>query len=294
MYNKSFLLFPHIPLDKARHWLSEEKVWLWCTKWDGSRILRLCPNERFCSSVIPGPDKGLGYSTVISKYRNCKSGNVVEINSVFCFFHSLLAPLVAAAFSSPPTLSLPLPLSRVVHGDKDRAPVPHAVVKPQVLTHLIEGFVIQEGAEPFPVSEPCHDSTQFTFSQRFNLNSAGCALLCKKLFWLIWHDRLLDSSKIEILPWLAAQRTELHVSVFFFLMKVWYQKAVCVVSIYILISFSTSVLKCEYCGSLAPASQFRGSKRFCSNTCAKRWIFLYILNFTCQQCLQKLSALHKR
>ncbi|TSK77027.1 Protein Wnt-4 [Bagarius yarrelli] len=27
-----------------------------------------------------------------------------------------------------------------------------AVVKPQVLTHLIEGFVIQEGAEPFPVS----------------------------------------------------------------------------------------------------------------------------------------------
>lgn len=37
-------------------------------------------------------------------------------------------------------------------GDKDRAPVPQAVVKPQVLTHLIEGFVIQEGAEPFPVS----------------------------------------------------------------------------------------------------------------------------------------------
>uniref|UniRef100_A0A3Q4GFZ6 Polyhomeotic homolog 1 n=1 Tax=Neolamprologus brichardi TaxID=32507 RepID=A0A3Q4GFZ6_NEOBR len=85
----------------------------------------------------------------------------------------------SAAFSSPPTLSLPLPLSRVGHGDKDRAPVPQAVVKPQVLTHVIEGFVIQEGAEPFPV------------------------------------------------------------------------------------------LKCEYCGNLAPASQFRGSKRFCTNTCAK-------------------------
>ncbi|CAF97859.1 unnamed protein product, partial [Tetraodon nigroviridis] len=52
----------------------------------------------------------------------------------------------------PPTLSLPPPLSRVGLGDKDRAPVPQAVVKPQVLTHLIEGFVIQEGAEPFPVS----------------------------------------------------------------------------------------------------------------------------------------------
>uniref|UniRef100_A0A673AGE4 Polyhomeotic homolog 1 n=1 Tax=Sphaeramia orbicularis TaxID=375764 RepID=A0A673AGE4_9TELE len=102
----------------------------------------------------------------------------------------------AAAFSSPPTLSLPLPLSRVGHGDKDRAPVPQAVVKPQVLTHLIEGFVIQEGAEPFPVK------------------------LCLK---------------------------------------------------------PQVMLKCEYCGSLAPASQFRGTKRFCSNTCAKRY------NVSCSQ-----------
>ncbi|KAM4609645.1 polyhomeotic-like protein 2 [Polymixia lowei] len=31
---------------------------------------------------------------------------------------------------------------------------PQAVVKPQILTHLIEGFVIQEGAEPFPVERP--------------------------------------------------------------------------------------------------------------------------------------------
>lgn len=31
---------------------------------------------------------------------------------------------------------------------------PQAVVKPQILTHVIEGFVIQEGAEPFPVSFP--------------------------------------------------------------------------------------------------------------------------------------------
>uniref|UniRef100_A0A8C2AVL9 Polyhomeotic homolog 1 n=1 Tax=Cyprinus carpio TaxID=7962 RepID=A0A8C2AVL9_CYPCA len=57
------------------------------------------------------------------------------------------------AFSSPPTLSLSLPLSRG-GGQGDRAPVPQAVVKPQVLTHLIEGFVIQEGAEPFPVTGP--------------------------------------------------------------------------------------------------------------------------------------------
>ncbi|KAK5892196.1 hypothetical protein CesoFtcFv8_012599 [Champsocephalus esox] len=111
------------------------------------------------------------------------------------------APPAAAAFSCPPTLSLPLPLSRVGHGDKDRA-VPQAVVKPQVLTHLIEGFVIQEGAEPFPVA----------------------GLLKDRDFALVGRSEN-----------------------------------------------GPPLLKCEYCGSLAPASQFKGSKRFCSNTCAKRY-----------------------
>ncbi|KAK1895093.1 Polyhomeotic-like protein 1 [Dissostichus eleginoides] len=118
------------------------------------------------------------------------------------------APPAAAAFSCPPTLSLPLPLSRVGHGDKDRAPVPQAVVKPQVLTHLIEGFVIQEGAEPFPVA----------------------GLLKDRDFALVGRSEN-----------------------------------------------GTPLLKCEYCGSLAPASQFKGSKRFCSNTCAKRY------NVSCSQ-----------
>ncbi|XP_029958951.1 polyhomeotic-like protein 1 isoform X2 [Salarias fasciatus] len=115
-------------------------------------------------------------------------------------------PPVETAFLSPPTLSLPLPLSRV--GDKDKAPLPQAVVKPQVLTHLIEGFVIQEGAEPFPVA----------------------GLLKDRNFALV-------------------ARTE----------------------------NGPQLLKCEYCGNLAPASQFKGSKRFCSNTCAKRY------NVSCSQ-----------
>ncbi|XP_037532125.1 polyhomeotic-like protein 1 [Nematolebias whitei] len=117
-------------------------------------------------------------------------------------------PSVESIFSSPPTLSLPPPLSRVGHGDKDRLPVPQAVVKPQVLTHLIEGFVIQEGAEPFPVA----------------------GFLKDRDFALVG-------------------RTE----------------------------NGPPLLKCEYCGCLAPASQFRGSKRFCSNTCAKRY------NVSCSQ-----------
>lgn len=117
-------------------------------------------------------------------------------------------PAAAAAFSSPPTLSLPPPLSRIGLCEKERAPLPQAVVKPQVLTHLIEGFVIQEGAEPFPVAGLFKDR-DFSFMA---LSENGSALL-----------------------------------------------------------------KCEYCGNLAPATQFRGSKRFCSNTCAKRY------NVSCSQ-----------
>ncbi|KAM6967440.1 polyhomeotic-like protein 1 [Aplochiton taeniatus] len=109
-----------------------------------------------------------------------------------------------AAFS-PPTLSLSLPLSR-----GDRAPLPQAVVKPQVLTHLIEGFVIQEGAEPFPVAGLLKDRGDGPFA-------------------------------------IVGQEN------------------------------GPAVLKCEYCESIAPASQFRGSKRFCSKTCAKRY------NVSCSQ-----------
>lgn len=76
---------------------------------------------------------------------------------------------------SPPGSGVPLPassspspvlaVSRGVCGQGERAPPPQAVVKPNVLTHLIEGFVIQEGAEPFPVS------TWGFFSCRFIVRS---------------------------------------------------------------------------------------------------------------------------
>uniref|UniRef100_A0A673Z033 Polyhomeotic homolog 1 n=1 Tax=Salmo trutta TaxID=8032 RepID=A0A673Z033_SALTR len=116
------------------------------------------------------------------------------------------SPKAVPAFSSPPTLSLPL--SWGVGGQGDRAPLPQAVVKPQVLTHLIEGFVIQEGAEPFPVTGPVKEPVPPLTPSHLCTNS---------------------------------------------------------------LTLSSPVLKCEYCESLAPASQFRGSKRFCSKTCAKRY-----------------------
>lgn len=121
----------------------------------------------------------------------------------------LLDTVPQMAFSTPPTLSLSLPLPRG-GGQGDRAPLPQAVVKPQVLTHLIEGFVIQEGAEPFPVTGPV-------------------------------KERAEGILPVAVPPIL---RPEHH---------------------------NSNLLKCEYCLNLAPSSQFRRSKRFCSKTCAKRY-----------------------
>lgn len=94
-------------------------------------------------------------------------------------------------------------------GPSERGPPPQAVVKPNVLTHLIEGFVIQEGAEPFPVCGPVKDSS---------------------------GEELVNDS-------LENNESET----------------------------TATVLKCEYCKNFAPESQFRGTKRFCSMSCAKRY-----------------------
>lgn len=55
-----------------------------------------------------------------------------------------LVALTPAPSAPPPTLAM---VSRQMGDSKP----PQAIVKPQILTHIIEGFVIQEGAEPFPV-----------------------------------------------------------------------------------------------------------------------------------------------
>ncbi|XP_053306308.1 polyhomeotic-like protein 1 isoform X2 [Spea bombifrons] len=101
---------------------------------------------------------------------------------------------------------------------------PQAIVKPQILTHIIEGFVIQEGAEPFPVASPQ------MLKDPDKLPACGTVVSA------------MESSPSEPAGEPAVSD-----------------------------SGSSKLLKCEYCGKFAPADQFRGSKRFCSMTCAKRY-----------------------
>jgi len=52
------------------------------------------------------------------------------------------------------TASVSLPVNSNEDNSRDKG-LPKALVKPQVLTHVIEGFVIQEADQPFPVNRSC-------------------------------------------------------------------------------------------------------------------------------------------
>ncbi|XP_046881474.1 polyhomeotic-like protein 2b isoform X2 [Hypomesus transpacificus] len=108
---------------------------------------------------------------------------------------------------------------------------PQAIVKPQVLTHVIEGFVIQEGAEPFPierfpllVDSPKKDQLSSDPDKTPGSNP----------------DNSTDSE---------AEDQELKEQ----------EEA------------DVPKLTCEYCGWVDFNYKFKGSKRFCSMVCAKRY-----------------------
>ncbi|XP_057194219.1 polyhomeotic-like protein 2b isoform X2 [Triplophysa rosa] len=113
---------------------------------------------------------------------------------------------------------------------------PQAIVKPHVLTHVIEGFVIQEGAEPFPVERPPvradspkkpdtqlpSDPEKTTSSNSFSATNS-------------------DAEETGPQDTIAQEEPD------------------------------EPKLTCELCGWVDFAYKFRGSKRFCSMVCAKRY-----------------------
>ncbi|XP_073541285.1 polyhomeotic-like protein 1 isoform X7 [Phyllobates terribilis] len=130
---------------------------------------------------------------------------------------SLVSPALAG--SAPPCAPT---LSVTSRQHSDTKP-PQAIVKPQILTHIIEGFVIQEGAEPFPVGSP-----QIPKDPE---KTPAAVTALPPVESLLPHPPL-DQTFSD--------------------------------------SGNPKLMKCEYCGKVTSANQFRGSKRFCSLTCAKR------------------------
>ncbi|XP_029471001.1 polyhomeotic-like protein 3 isoform X3 [Rhinatrema bivittatum] len=123
------------------------------------------------------------------------------------------------------------------------AKLPQAVVKPQILTHVIEGFVIQEGLEPFPVSRSSllieqpvkrrpHPEDQVT----------GISCVPSELQSTAKHPENSTDTDMEDI---AAEEA--------------------------LEEMEPELLKCEFCGKMGYSNTFLRSKRFCTMSCAKRY-----------------------
>ncbi|XP_064028423.1 polyhomeotic-like protein 2 isoform X4 [Pogoniulus pusillus] len=117
---------------------------------------------------------------------------------------------------------------------------PQAIVKPQILTHVIEGFVIQEGAEPFPVGRS--SLLVGTLKKKY-----AQELLAEKLPQqdnTTTTDSEMEEPYLQGVPARPPESKE---------------------------EGNPPKLKCELCGRVDFAYKFKRSKRFCSMACAKRY-----------------------
>ncbi|XP_040027554.2 polyhomeotic-like protein 3 isoform X1 [Gasterosteus aculeatus] len=152
----------------------------------------------------------------------------------------------------PPSSPLPPPVLPAAVRVPSRPPSspasvpgsPDGLLTTHVLTHLIEGFVIREGLEPFPVVSPsllADQQASLPESQETQTNGDAAA-----------EDSPLDADLSDTTdsemeddgP--AADDAELGES-------------------------AAGVLQCEFCGSRGYAHTFLRSKRFCSMTCVRRF-----------------------
>ncbi|TRZ17382.1 hypothetical protein HGM15179_009741 [Zosterops borbonicus] len=118
---------------------------------------------------------------------------------------------------------------------------PQAIVKPQILTHVIEGFVIQEGLEPFPVSRSSLLVEQ-PAEKRLLVEGQIMSVMCVESD--LQNTKHADnSSDTEIEDMIAEEGLD---------------------------EIDNDLLKCEFCGKMGYPNKFLRSKRFCSTSCAKR------------------------
>uniref|UniRef100_A0A3P9J1X2 Polyhomeotic homolog 2b (Drosophila) n=2 Tax=Oryzias latipes TaxID=8090 RepID=A0A3P9J1X2_ORYLA len=175
-----------------------------------------------------------------SSSQSSKMGDQVKVNQAT----PPVQPQGSDSAKRPSAVTAGSPPPAMTSGNESEAPTvmgstpqngeskpPQAIVKPQVLTHVIEGFVIQEGAEPFPV----------------------CV---ERLPILIDSPKKLDhqlSSDPDKTPVSNAANTDSEPEDINQPEK------------------EEPKLTCEYCGWVDFAYRFKGSKRFCSVVCAKRY-----------------------
>ncbi|GAB1287437.1 Polyhomeotic-like protein 3 [Apodemus speciosus] len=126
---------------------------------------------------------------------------------------------------------------------------PQAIVKPQILTHVIEGFVIQEGLEPFP-SESLIIADRTTCEKEASLDNQVANSVCVQPELQNNTKHADNSSDTEMEDMIAEETLE---------------------------EMDSELLKCEFCGKMGYPNEFLRSKRFCTMSCAKRGTTLAVL-----------------
>ncbi|XP_068137090.1 polyhomeotic-like protein 3 isoform X2 [Hyperolius riggenbachi] len=187
------------------------------------------------------------------------SGEQLPVDHILQGLPSVVSSVSASVIKSPldssyasipaPPLLLPAAATRSNSTQKPNSipgldnKLPQAIVKPQILTHVIEGFVIQEGLEPFPVDRsslmvdepakgqlPLDEQIMIITDMESDLQSTA------KL-----PDNSTDTEVDELTAEECADELECE------------------------------MLECEFCGKTGYADKFLRSKRFCSLSCSKRY-----------------------
>nr|XP_023680136.1 polyhomeotic-like protein 3 isoform X2 [Paramormyrops kingsleyae] len=210
--------------------------------------------ERNCNDVLPHSDDCTavsGFSCIPSTGNASvirSSGDPPYINRS----PPPLLPAVVRSVSKHPPASLP--------GGPESQP-PQAIVKPHILTHLIEGFVIQEGLEPFPVSRSSLGVEQQATLPEAQETKANGAQPDDTMMDTEQPENSSDSDGDEVVSMAAAGDVVDGVA-----------------------EERPEVLQCEFCGKTGYAHMFLRSKRFCSMTCVRRF------NVSCTKRIGLLKA----
>ncbi|XP_063772285.1 polyhomeotic-like protein 3 isoform X3 [Pseudophryne corroboree] len=187
------------------------------------------------------------------------SGEDLSVDHIIQGLPTVVSSVSASVIKSPsdtsyasipaPPLLLPAAATRSNSAQKPNSipgldnKVPQAIVKPHILTHVIEGFVIQEGLEPFPVNrssllveEPSKEQSPVD-EQVMNLTDIESDVQSTA--------KLPDNSTDTDVEELTGEEG--------------------------LDELEYELLECEFCGKAGYPNKFQRSKRFCSLSCAKRY-----------------------
>ncbi|XP_042574551.1 polyhomeotic-like protein 3 isoform X4 [Cyprinus carpio] len=232
-------------------------------------VERTCPQNRMPTppSLSP-PDEPQGSSDDVTNWTadldqpsEPSSRSVIRSPEDPTYANSPPPPLLSSAVRSTsrlPPASLP--------GNPEGRPS-QAIVRPHILTHLIEGFVIREGLEPFPVRRTSLETNlQATLPEdRENTESAQDDCLMDADHLENSTDSDLDNPPAEdgglISTFLSntLSKYEHFLQNFFFFFSEQTAENL------------PDVLECEFCGKRGFARTFLRSKRFCSMTCVRRF-----------------------